>query len=86
MCQHLSETIKIVRATYLLLPLKISETKTASLCKEKEHDRERERERERGTLLASYHANRISVFGSLNKLLKIYRDSEGEFKSFQLSQ
>ena len=47
MCQHLSETIKIVRATYLLLPLKISETKTASLCKEKEHDRERERERER---------------------------------------
>ena len=86
MCQHLSETIKIVRATYLLLILKISETKTASLYKEKEDDRERERERERGTLLASYHANRISVFGSLNKLLKIYRDSEGEFKSFQLSQ
>ena len=72
MCQHLSETIKIVRATYLLLILKISETKTASLYKEKEDDRERERERERerGTLLASYHANRIFVFGSLNKLLK----------------
>ena len=47
MCQHLSETIKIVRATYLLLILKISETKTASLYKEKEDDRERERERER---------------------------------------
>ena len=44
MCQHLSETIKIVRATYLLLILKISETKTASLYKEKEDDRERERE------------------------------------------